>query len=249
MNLTAQLKQAAELIRGAAGATVALTGAGASVESGVPDFRSPGGIWSRYSVAEYATIEAFLADPAKVWTFVRDLVAEFGDAAPNPGHRALARLEAAGYLRGVITQNIDGLHHQAGSRAVVEFHGSMRQLVCLRCHQKTPFRREEHLRRLPPRCRCGAALKPDFIFFGEAIPEEALATSHLWATSCRVLLVAGTSAEVAPASAIPYRAVSRGARVIELNLAPTILTEDLDTLFLAGPFAELLPRLADLVTG
>ena len=249
MDLTSQLTRAAGRIRAAAGATVALTGAGVSVESGVPDFRSPGGIWSRYSVAEYATIDAFLADPAKVWTFIRDLVAEFGDAAPNPGHLALARLEAAGFLRGVITQNIDGLHHQAGSRQVVEFHGSMRQLVCLRCHRKVPFRRDEHLCRRPPRCGCGAALKPDFIFFGEAIPAEALQTSRRWATSCRVLLVAGTSAEVAPASLIPYEAVSHGATVIELNLAPTLLTGELETLFLAGPFGELMPRLAGLVTG
>jgi NAD-dependent deacetylase len=226
--------------------TVALTGAGASVDSGLPDFRSPGGIWDRYPASEYACLDSFLANPAKVWTFVGELLSTYGDVQPNDGHRALARLEERGLLQAVITQNIDGLHQAAGSREVIEFHGSLRRLVCLDCGKSYPSG-GEILRKLPPRCRCGRILKPDFVFFGEMIPPLALETSFELARRCQVLLVAGTSAEVAPASAIPHAAKEAGAVIVELNLAPTLLTGRLTDHFLAGPFARVMPELARLV--
>jgi NAD-dependent deacetylase len=231
------------------GCTVALTGAGASVDSGLPDFRSPGGIWDRYNVVEYAHLDAFLSHPEKVWRFVRELVESYGDAQPNDGHRALAALEAAGRLEGVVTQNIDGLHQAADSRRVVEFHGSLRRLCCLSCRRRYDF--DAAMRAAMP-CRCPVCrrfLKPDFVFFGEAIPPEALEEAFGLARRCEVLLVAGTSAEVAPASLIPYEAKDAGAVVVEVNTRPTVLTGAITDFYLEEPFAVALPELARRVTG
>ncbi|MCZ6690027.1 MAG: hypothetical protein O7H41_10520 [Planctomycetota bacterium] len=143
---------------------VALTGAGISVPSGIPDFRSPGGIWEKFDPMEYATIDAFLRDPAKVWEFFVELDELLLGAEPNPAHEALARLEAIGLLDGVITQNVDNLHRQAGSKIVVEFHGSGRQLICPGCGGR---RYPEPDMQIPPVCSCGQAMKPDVVLFGE----------------------------------------------------------------------------------
>lgn len=241
------LRQAASLWRSAPGA-VALTGAGVSVESGLPDFRSAGGIWSRYEVGEYATIHAFRRNPGKVWNFVSELLDSYAGVQPNPGHRALAELERQSWLQGVITQNIDGLHQAAGSRRVVEFHGSLRRLVCISCgkmRDAAAVLADPAAR--PPRCECQRILKPDFIFFGEAIPSEALELSSRLVRQCPVLLVAGTSAEVAPASQLPYLAKAAGAAIIELNLERTWLTGELTDVFLQGPFSLVMSRLAEAV--
>jgi NAD-dependent deacetylase len=228
---------------------IALTGAGVSVESGLPDFRSPGGLWDRYDVADYATLDAFIRNPEKVWMFVRELLDNYGQVQPNPGHRALAELETAGRLRAVITQNIDGLHQAAGSRRVVEFHGSLRRLVCLDCGRTCPSGEPSVRTAAAPRCTCGRILKPDFVFFGEMIPEAALAESFALARRCDVLIVAGTSAEVAPASMIPYAAKAAGATVVELNLRPTGLTGSVTDHFIAGPFGTTMVELLRRITG
>lgn len=221
-----------------------LTGAGISVESGIPDFRSRGGLWERFDPAEYATIQAFRADPAKVWKMLAEMEAVLDAARPNPAHEALARLEQAGVVTGVITQNIDGLHQAAGSRKVVEFHGSHRTLSCLACGAR--FSRDEARQRgRPPACECGALLKPDVVFFGEPIPEGALREAYRLAASCRVMLVVGTSAEVAPANQMPWVAKQAGAAVIEVNTAPTHLTESLTDVFLEGKAGRVLRDLAD----
>ncbi len=227
---------------------VVLTGAGISVESGIPDFRSKGGLWERFDPQEYATIHAFRRDPAKVWRMLAEMEAVLDAAAPNPAHRALARLEEAGVVEGVITQNIDGLHQAAGSRRVVEFHGSHRTLTCLSCGAR--FTREE-ARALgtPPPCRCGQILKPDVIFFGEMIPEEALRESYRLANGCRVMLVVGTSAEVAPANQMPWIAKRAGAAVVEVNLVPSELTRTCTDVFLQGKAGVVLPALAEAVLG
>jgi NAD-dependent deacetylase len=151
---------------------VALTGAGVSVESGIPDFRSPGGIWERFPPDEYGTIQAFRADPARFWRFYLELVRTIGAARPNPAHVALARLEALGVLRHVITQNVDGLHGAAGSRSVIELHGSPDALVCLACGA----RRAERIAALaaPPVCACGEVMKPDVTLFNEEVSRPAL---------------------------------------------------------------------------
>ncbi len=221
-----------------------LTGAGISVESGIPDFRSRGGLWERFDPAEYATIQAFRADPAKVWRMLAEMEAVLDAARPNPAHEALARLEQAGVVTGVITQNIDGLHQAAGSRKVVEFHGSHRTLSCLACGARIS-RNEARQRGHPPACGCGALLKPDVVFFGEPIPEDALREAYRVAASCRVMLVVGTSAEVAPANQMPWVAKQAGAAVIEVNLAPTHLTESVTDVFLEGKAGRVLQDLAD----
>jgi NAD-dependent deacetylase len=221
--------------------SVALTGAGLSVPSGIHDFRSPGGIWERFDPAEYATIDAFLRDPEKVWVFLKELDDLVKGAKPNPAHEALAQLEAMGVLDGVITQNVDGLHQAGGSKKVIEFHGGHGRLVCPHCGRK---RKPDPDMEIPPYCECGQAMKPDVVFFGEPIPPQALLESTVLARQARSLIVAGTSATVAPASLIPHEAAAGGALIIEVNLVDTPLTAFVTDIFLRGPVEEILPRLA-----
>ena len=235
-----ELDRAADLLL-ARRPAAALTGAGISAESGIPTFRGGGGLWDRYDIEEYGTADAFRRDPGKVWLLLRDLSRECAAAAPNEGHRALARLEAMGLLAGIVTQNVDGLHQRAGSRAVFEFHGSCATLHCTRCGRL--FRREEiPLETLPPRCGCGAPVKPDVVLFGDPIPEEALQGASDLALRCGLLLVVGTSAEVFPAAAIPGMARQAGAAILELNPERTVLSPYVD-LSLRGTAAEVLHRL------
>ncbi|MDD3618690.1 MAG: NAD-dependent protein deacylase [Desulfobulbaceae bacterium] len=236
--------RAAELIR-SAGTVIALTGAGASTESGIPDFRGRNGLWSRFDPLEYGTIGAFRRDPVKVWKMFAELLA-VTDAEPNAGHHALAAMEAMGCLYGIITQNIDGLHQKAGSRSVVEFHGSLATFSCGRCRTALLLA-EVRTRPLPPLCSCGAVLKPDVVFFDEAIPTDALHQTEKLIATADVLIVAGTSCQVAPASTIPLRVRRRGGRIIEVNLAPAL--GPLADITLAGGFGAtmscLLARLRE----
>lgn len=233
-------QQLAELIRQSRRA-VALTGAGISVESGIPDFRSPGGLWSRFNPMEYAHIQALRTNPAKVWELLKEMDETITRARPNPAHLVLAELEARGHLIGIITQNVDNLHQAAGSRKVVEYHGNALRFVCLACRR--PFARETlDFAAAPLYCPCGGLIKPDVVFFGEAIPPAAQAQAQELAQSCDLLLVIGTSAEVAPASYLPYTARDWGATIVENNLEPTILTRTLTHHFLPGPAGQLWPR-------
>ncbi len=172
---------------------VALTGAGVSTESGIPDFRSPKGMWARFDPLEYATLGAFQRDPEKVWRFYAPRFSRLTDAEPNRAHLVLAELESFGLLRAVITQNIDLLHERAGSREVVEVHGSIRTSTCLSCGARYPL--DEVLGLLDagaPRCTaCGEVLKPDVIFFDELLPEEAIDRAYELAAKARLLLVVG----------------------------------------------------------
>ena len=239
-DLKADISRAAQMLA-AKGHGVALTGAGISVPSGIADFRSPGGIWERYDPAEYATIDAFLRDPEKVWVFLRELDEIVRGARPNPAHEALVRLESLGVLDGIITQNVDSLHQAAGSKRVVEFHGGHSRLMCPRCQAR---RVPEPDMEIPPLCDCGQVMKPDVVFFGEPIPPKALLEASLLARGSNSLIVAGTSATVAPASLIPHEAAAGGAFVLEVNLEPTVLTGSVTDLFLQGPVEEILPELA-----
>jgi NAD-dependent deacetylase len=236
-----RLAQVARLIS-QADSTVALTGAGISIDSGIPAFRGSQGLWERFDPMEYASIEAFRRDPAKVWTMLKELNALVVGAQPNPAHQALARLEELGRLSAVITQNIDGLHQAAGNRTVIEFHGSGRHLCCLDCGRR--WRREEFsLEEIPPRCDCGGLIKPDVVFFGEPIPERALLAAFGLAGSCQVMLVVGTSAVVAPASHLPVMAKRAGAVVVEINPEPTPLSGEIADYSFASSGSELLPAL------
>ncbi|MGD0971804.1 MAG: NAD-dependent deacylase [Desulfobaccales bacterium] len=219
---------------------VALTGAGISVESGIPDFRSPDGLWSRFDPVEYAHIRALRANPAKVWTMLREMEELISRARPNPAHLALAELEARGILLGIITQNVDNLHQAAGSKRVVEYHGNALRFRCDLC--KAPHPRETLDFQQPPSyCRCSGLIRPDVVFFGEAIPAAAQAEAEVLARECDLLLVIGTSGEVAPASYLPYTARESGAIIVENNLKPTRLTYTLTDHFLPGPAGKVWP--------
>jgi NAD-dependent deacetylase len=221
---------------------VALTGAGISVESGIPDFRREGGLWERFDPREYAHIQALKKNPAKVWLLIKELDATLSRARPNPAHYALAALEARGHLIGVITQNVDNLHQAAGSRRVVEYHGNAFRFVCLSCRRS--FARESlDFAGAPLYCPCGGLIKPDVVFFGEQIPAGAQEEAEELAQECDLLLVIGTSGEVAPASYLPYIARDWGAIIAENNLSPTRLTRTLTHHFLPGPAGVVLPLL------
>jgi NAD-dependent deacetylase len=200
---------------------VALTGAGISTESGIPDFRSPTGIWAQYDPMEYATIDAFLEDPAKVWDFYGRRLELLGGAEPNEGHRALAELERRGWIRAVITQNIDRLHERAGSCALVEVHGSIRTSSCLACGAVVPL--DEVVRLLPvPGCpRCGRVLKPDVVMFGELLPEAAIARAAQLAAEAGLLLVVGSSLEVYPVAGLPLETLTAGGALAIVNRGVT----------------------------
>ena len=221
---------------------VAFTGAGISVESGIPDFRGPSGLWEKYDPMEYATIEAFHANPKKVWNMLKDMAVLLERSRPNPAHHALARLEAMGLLSSVITQNIDYLHQEAGSKRVIEFHGSSKNLVCILCGQSYD-RSKVKLDSLPPKCSCSGVLKPNFVFFGEPIPWGAHLEAKEEAASCEVMLVVGTSAVVSPACDLPIIAKRRGATIVELNIEETQLTHYISSWLLKGSASEILTLL------
>lgn len=222
--------------------TIALTGAGISIASGIPPFRGPGGVWEKYDVEEYGTIDAFYRRPEKAWEMLKVFLDVIKKARPNNAHLALARLETLGYLRTVITQNVDGLHQEAGNTRVIEFHGNNRWIVCLKCNHRYPAA-EVSITTLPPYCTCGGVLKPDAVFFGEKIPSEALSSSFAEANNCSVALVIGTSAIVEPAASIPFIARRAGAKIIEINPERAMSSD----IYLQGPAEEILPMLVDEV--
>ena len=219
---------------------VALTGAGISVESGIPDFRSPGGLWERFDPMEYAHIQAFRTNPAKVWAMLKEMDVVITRARPNPAHYALAELEARGFLIGIITQNVDNLHQAAGSKRVVEYHGNALVFVCDNCRGHHP-RETLDFPHPPLYCLCGGLIRPDVVFFGEAIPPAAQAEAEELAQHCDLMIVIGTSGEVAPASYIPAIAKEWNAVIVENNLEPTRLTYSLVDHFLKGSAGKLLP--------
>jgi len=227
--------------------TIAFTGAGISVDSGIPDFRSAGGLWEKFNPEEYAHIHAFYADPAKVWLMLKDMFTLVMTAKPNPAHIGLAELERMGFLSTVITQNVDGLHQAAGNTNVVEFHGSHRTLSCLKCnttHDGTSLT----IKDLPVRCpRCSSLLKPDVVFFGEPIPPRAQSYSFRESRSCNLVLVVGTSAVVYPAASIPMMAKEAGATVIEINMEPTPLTGQVSDYLISGSAGEIIPAIVEEV--
>ena len=199
---------------------VVLTGAGVSTESGIPDFRSAQGIWRTYDPMEYATIDAFLADPAKVWDFYGMRLAALAEAEPNAGHHALADLEHRGWIDAVITQNVDGLHARAGSCHVVEVHGSIRTASCAACGTTVPS--EEALAALPlPTCAGGHVLKPDVVLFGELLPQAAIDRAIRLAAEAGLLLVVGSSLEVYPVAGLPLETTAAGGVLAIVNRGVT----------------------------
>ena len=200
---------------------VVLTGAGVSTESGIPDFRSRTGIWATYDPMEYATIDAFRRDPAKVWDFYSKRLGVLMDAQPNPAHSALAELERLGLVEAVVTQNVDRLHQAAGSRRVAEVHGSIRSASCLACGHREEFDRVVELLPVPECAACGDVLKPDVVMFGELLPPEALEEASRLACEAGLLLVVGSSLEVYPVAGLPENTLQAGGRLAIVNRGST----------------------------
>lgn len=246
------VRRAADLLRGARTA-VALTGAGLSTPSGIPDFRSAGtGLWELVDPMTVASLTSFRYDAEAFFSFLRPLASQILLAVPNRAHRALARLEQAGRLVGVITQNIDELHQKAGSRQVLEVHGNVRRATCIACYQEVeagPYLDQFIRDGAIPRCpECGAVLKPNVILFGEQLPRAPFEEARSWCAAADLLLVAGSSLEVTPVSRLPQIALEAGARLIIINREPTYLDPRADAVF-REDLVEILPELAKEVLG
>jgi len=233
----------ADLIR-ERGPVVVLTGAGVSTESGIPDFRSPTGIWADVDPMEYASLRAFQADPEKVWSFYATRIEMLTAAEPNDAHHALAELERRGYVSAVVTQNIDLLHTRAGSRDVVEVHGSIRTASCPACGSSCPL--DASLLPLPRCSACGTVLKPDVVFFGELMPPAAIDRAYELARSTRLLLVVGSSLEVYPVADLPLETARGGGAYAIVNRGPTGLDANA-LLKIDGPAGETLREVATVL--
>lgn len=238
-----KIKQAAEILRNSK-KTTAFTGAGISVESGIPPFRGANGLWSKYNPI-ILELDYFKSNPEKSWKVVKEIFYDFfGKAKPNTAHKVLAKMEAAGLLDSVITQNIDDLHYKAGNKIVHEFHGNSDNFICLKCGEKYNLK-DIVLTEKPPYCKkCGGLLKPDFIFFGEGIPSKAYSASIEAANSSDVFLLIGTTGEVMPASQIPFLAKQNGAKIIEVNTEMSNYTNNITDIFLQGKATEVMNELS-----
>jgi NAD-dependent deacetylase len=242
-----ELSDAADAIRDA-GTVVAMTGAGVSTPSGIPDFRSDGGVWDRYDPTDFH-VSQFEADPEGFWAERVELVEEVyeGDVAPNAAHEALAALEAAGQLDGLVTQNVDGLHQRAGSEDPIAIHGNGQRVVCRSCDRRFDaepvYDRVRNGGEAPPRCaHCEGVLKPDVVLFGEQLPEHAMVRAHALAEKADLFLTAGSSLSVEPAGSLPRTAADRGATIVVVNLEETPLSDRAEYDF-REDVTDVLPRL------
>jgi len=240
----------ADLLRKAKHA-VALTGAGISTPSGIPDFRSEGtGLWSRDEPMEVASLNTFRIAPDRFFIWFRPLASKIFNAVPNPAHIVLAELEKAGYIKSIITQNIDALHHKAGSKTVIEMHGTMRTLSCTQCFQVAEAK--DYLKAFVehgtlPHCPiCYGLLKPDVILFGEQLPQKAWYAAQQQSRQCDLMLVVGSSLEVLPVAGLPMQAIDRGAHLVILNNSPTYLDVRAD-IVIREDVADILPAIMEQV--
>lgn len=223
--------------------TIALTGAGISTASGISDFRGAHGLWKTYDPSVYAHISTFNKEPAIVWELAQKLYEMANKSSPNSAHYALAAMEEAGNLHGVITQNIDNLHQRAGSRNVINYHGTVEQAVCSACHEIINYGGDS----VPLCAVCGRVMKPGFTLFGEAVPASAFLEARNMASFADVFMVAGTSAVVQPAADLPFIAKENGAFIIEINREETGLTNYITDCFVKGPVEETLPHLLSML--
>lgn len=242
-DLNKKIREAASIIKDARHVT-AFTGAGISVESGIPPFRGENGIWNKYDPM-ILDIHYFMEHPTESWKVIKEIFYDFfGKAEANRAHIVLAEMEKSGLLREVITQNIDNLHQKAGNTVVHEFHGNSRNLICTKSGELLPAAHAD-LDALPPiHPATGGLLKPDFIFFGEGIPRIAYDASLKAAAVSDVFLVIGTTGEIMPASQIPYLAKENGATIIEVNTEESNYTSRITDIFLQGKATEMMDFLA-----
>ena len=238
-----KITRAARLLREARNVVV-LTGAGIGRHSGIPDFRSESGLWSQDDPMEAISIASFRANPQRFYRWLQPLLKLMEDATPNPAHLVLAELEAMGIVRAVVTQNIDGLHQQAGSKVVHELHGTMESATCFHCGAHSPVAPllDDMREARAPRCACGGPFKPDITFFGENLPEQTFLLSQRAMEQCDVLLVVATSLVVNPAAGLPLIALHGGARVIIINMSDTYI-DGYAEVALREDVAEALPAI------
>lgn len=249
-SISDEIEYAAELIR-QANYAIALTGAGISTPSGIPDFRSEGtGLWARDEPLEVASQATFRTHPEKFFEWFRPLVGSIIEATPNPAHLALAELQKNNKLNSIITQNIDILHQKAGARQIIEMHGTLATLTCSQCYKKyeyPPYLKAFLEEKTLPRCpACGALLKPDVILFGEQLPQKAWYAAQAEARKCDLMIVIGSSLEVMPVAGLPMQAIDRGAHLIIINHSPTYLSVRAD-INIYQDIAQILPAITKRV--
>jgi len=243
-DLESAINRAVEILAKSRNA-VALTGAGISAESGVPTFRGRNGLWSRYKPEDLATPEAFSRNPRLVWEWYKWRMEIVYRAQPNPAHLALRELEDIGVLKCIITQNVGGLDKKAGSKCVVELHGTLWLAKCTNCNYKVEMATPPST--IPPRCPiCGSLMRPDVVWFGEPIPPEVLAIAINYSRECDIMLVVGTSGVVIPAGLLPSIAKSCGAKIVEVNIEESAITSMADV-FVKSPAGRVLPIIVERV--
>lgn len=249
--LNTQVSNASKLIKEAA-YCIAISGAGISTPSGIPDFRSPGsGVWTKYSPMEVASLSAFRYNPGKFYDWLRPFVKTLYKAEPNPAHLALAMLEDRGFLQSIITQNIDALHQKSGSQKVIEVHGTYSTMTCIGCYQQIPTDQDLFSKFLDegkdPFCEeCGRPLKPDLILYEEQLPADKWKAARREILACDLILVLGSSLTVTPVCDLPLAAMANGAKMIIINNSHTHL-DHMAAEFLQGDLAELLPVITEKV--
>lgn len=249
-NLKDKIERLADLIIDAED-IVALTGAGMSTESGIPDFRSPDtGLWTKVDPGEVASIQSYVSNPEKNVDFLLELGMTIFKAKPNQGHKALARLQELGKLDGVMTQNIDGLHQRAGTENVIELHGTANEAKCMRCNEIYPITKFVnqivHGDNQPTCGKCGGLLKPNTIFFGEALESDVLTEADQMIGMCDLLLVLGSSLLVYPVAFYPQRVVSTGAKLAIINLQTTNMDSQAEVV-IHKKIGKILPKIVDNV--
>lgn len=245
MNTQEKLKQVARSLKNSQYA-VAFTGAGISVESGIPPFRGQNGLWSQYD-PKILDLNYFYRHPKESWQVIQELFYTFfGKSTPNAAHRTLSAWEEKKIIKSIITQNIDNLHQEAGSQTVYEYHGTAQSLICLDCQEKY-HSTQVSFSQLPPRCSCQGILKPDFIFFGEGIPAYAAEHANQETLQSDLFLIIGTTGEVMPASTLPHLAKKNGAKIIEINPQASTFTNTIVDIHVNGKAGEILPQIASLI--
>ncbi len=237
-----ELKEAAHLIKNAQYGVV-FTGAGVSVESGIAPFTGAGGLWNQYD-PKFIEINFFLSDPKRSWEEMKKIFfTDMDEAIPNKAHEVIAKLEQKGMIKGVITQNIDGLHQKAGNKNVQEFHGTIKTLSCGVCGRKYNLE-DVDIEKVPPLCMCGHVLKPDFVFYGEGIPPRAYEKSLEMAQNADVMIIVGTAGQVMPACSLPLTSKQFGAKIIEINPQPSSFTDSITDYYFPQKATEFFAELA-----
>jgi NAD-dependent deacetylase len=211
-----------------------MTGAGMSVESSIPPFRGPGGLWSKYDPMEYGHVDTLHSDPEKAWILLWDIMGTSAKASPNRAHISLARMEEKGWIGPIITQNVDGLHLIAGSKDVLELHGNIRRIRCMKCGRREVLD-TDRMEEFSEKCECGGWKRPEIVFFGESLPEDVFVRSLGEASRTRSLIIIGTSGIVYPAAVIPEQVRSRGMKVVEINPRTTAYTDRISDIFIRAP--------------